>query len=64
MQEAGQYLADKQRESIEKEDSVPELQNLDRLYLNFKTNFRERSRKKNYELAAHCATRLTVFNGN
>jgi hypothetical protein len=51
MQEAGQYLADKQRESIEKEDSVPELQNLDRLF-ELQNQLQGAIEEENYELAA------------
>ena len=51
MQEAGQYLAGKHRESIEKDDSIPELQNLDRLF-ELQNQLQAAIEEENYERAA------------
>jgi len=51
MQEAGQYLAGKHREITEKDDSIPELQNLDRLF-ELQNQLQAAVEEENYERAA------------
>ncbi len=51
MQEAGQYLAGKHREPAEKDESIPEIQNLDRLF-DLQNQLQGAIEEENYELAA------------
>jgi len=51
MQEAGQYLKSKRKDSTEKDDSLPEIRNLDHLF-ELQNNLQSAIEEENYELAA------------
>ncbi|MFH1213925.1 MAG: bifunctional nuclease family protein [Candidatus Neomarinimicrobiota bacterium] len=60
MQEAGQYLSGKQRETIEKEEPIPEIQNLDRLF-ELQNQLQRAVEEENYELAAQLRDQISTL---
>ncbi len=60
MREAGQIFTEKRRETIEKDDSVPELQNLDRLF-ELQTQLQNAIEEENYELAARLRDQISAL---